>query len=58
MLLKSVDHIFWLGRYLERLDDTARLVNATSHLLIAIRILSLAGRFYCKCLDKQVSPRI
>lgn len=34
MLLKSVDHIFWLGRYLERLDDTARLVNATSHLLI------------------------
>ena len=34
MLLKSVDNIFWLGRYLERLDDTARLVNATSHLLI------------------------
>ncbi|WP_333606908.1 alpha-E domain-containing protein [Arsukibacterium sp.] len=34
MLLKSVDHIFWLGRYLERLDNTARLVNATSHLLI------------------------
>jgi len=34
MLLKSVDHIFWLGRYLERLDDTARLINATSHLLI------------------------
>jgi len=34
MLLKSVEHIFWLGRYLERLDDTARLINATSHLLI------------------------
>lgn len=34
MLLKSIEHIFWLGRYLERLDDTARLVNATSHLLI------------------------
>jgi uncharacterized alpha-E superfamily protein len=34
MLLKSLDHIFWLGRYLERLDDTARLINATSHLLI------------------------
>ncbi|MCH8538572.1 MAG: alpha-E domain-containing protein [Alkalimonas sp.] len=34
MLLKSVEHIFWLGRYLARLDNTARLVNATSHLLI------------------------
>jgi uncharacterized alpha-E superfamily protein len=34
MLLKSLDHMFWLGRYLERLDDTARLINATSHLLI------------------------
>lgn len=34
MLARSVDNIFWLGRYLERLDDTARLVNATSHLLI------------------------
>lgn len=34
MLLKSIEHIFWLGRYLERLDDTARLINATSHLLI------------------------
>ncbi len=34
MLLKSVDHVFWLGRYLERLDDTARLINATSHVLI------------------------
>lgn len=34
MLNRSVDAIFWLGRYLERLDDTARLVNATSHLLI------------------------
>jgi uncharacterized alpha-E superfamily protein len=34
MLLKSVEHIFWLGRYIERLDDTARLINATSHLLI------------------------
>ena len=34
MLLKSLDHVFWLGRYLERLDDTARLINATSQLLI------------------------
>ncbi|MCF4009406.1 alpha-E domain-containing protein [Rheinheimera sp. UJ63] len=34
MLARSVENIFWLGRYLERLDDTARLVNATSHLLI------------------------
>ena len=34
MLLKSVNHVFWLGRYLERLDDTARLINATSHVLI------------------------
>jgi len=34
MLARSGENIFWLGRYLERLDDTARLVNATSHLLI------------------------
>ena len=34
MLIKSIEYLFWLGRYLERLDDTARLVNATSHLLI------------------------
>lgn len=34
MLLKSLDYVFWLGRYLERLDDTARLINATSQLLI------------------------
>lgn len=34
MLARSVEYIIWMGRYLERLDDTARLVNATSHLLI------------------------
>lgn len=34
MLMKAVEQIFWLGRYLERLDDTARLVIATSHLLM------------------------
>ncbi|MAA95894.1 MULTISPECIES: alpha-E domain-containing protein [unclassified Arsukibacterium] len=65
MLLKSVEHIFWLGRYLERLDNTARLVNATSHLLIDSHkdtkfswpvLLDVMGLNSAKALDSYQLP--
>jgi len=31
MLSRVAENIFWLGRYLERAEDTARLLQATSH---------------------------
>lgn len=34
MLARVAENVFWMGRYLERIDDTARLINATTHLLI------------------------
>ncbi|PXF32870.1 hypothetical protein WH50_02250 [Pokkaliibacter plantistimulans] len=34
MLARVAENVYWMGRYLERIDDTARLINATTHMLI------------------------
>lgn len=34
MLSRVAERIYWLGRYMERSENTARLVNVTSHLLM------------------------
>ncbi|WP_165856801.1 alpha-E domain-containing protein [Marinobacter sp. JSM 1782161] len=34
MLARVAENVYWMGRYLERIDDTARLLNATTHMLI------------------------
>ncbi|TBW59585.1 alpha-E domain-containing protein [Marinobacter halodurans] len=34
MLARVAENVYWMGRYLERMDDTARLINATTHMLI------------------------
>lgn len=34
MLSKVAENIYWLARYLERAEDTARLVSVNSHLLL------------------------
>ncbi|MCM2131663.1 alpha-E domain-containing protein [Larsenimonas rhizosphaerae] len=34
MLARVAENVYWMGRYLERIDDTARLINATTHILI------------------------
>ena len=30
MLLRAADHLFWMGRYIERVENTARVLEATS----------------------------
>ncbi|MFP8967999.1 alpha-E domain-containing protein [Pokkaliibacter sp. CJK22405] len=34
MLARVAENVYWMGRYLERIDDTARLINATTNMLI------------------------
>lgn len=34
MLSRVAERVYWLGRYLERAESTARLVNVNSHLLL------------------------
>ena len=34
MLARTAENMYWMGRYLERMEGTARLINATTHMLI------------------------
>jgi uncharacterized alpha-E superfamily protein len=34
MLSRVAENIYWMARYLERVEDTARLINSTSNLLL------------------------
>ncbi len=36
MLCRVAERVYWLGRYLERSEDTARLVNVYTHMLLDI----------------------
>ncbi len=36
MLSRVADRLFWMARYLERAEDTARLINAYTHLIMDI----------------------
>jgi uncharacterized alpha-E superfamily protein len=36
MLSRVAEHIYWLARYVERAENTARLMNVNSHLLLDI----------------------
>ena len=34
MLSRAAENLYWLSRYLERAENTARLINATSQVLL------------------------
>ena len=34
MLSRVAENIYWMARYMERAEDTARLVNVTTHLVL------------------------
>lgn len=34
MLSRNAERLYWLGRYVERVEDTARLLNAFSHVML------------------------
>jgi uncharacterized alpha-E superfamily protein len=34
MLSRVAEHLYWLGRYVERAENTARIVNVNAHLLL------------------------
>ena len=34
MLSRVADHLYWIGRYLERGEHTARVLNVQSHLAL------------------------
>lgn len=58
MLSRVANNLYWLGRYLERAENTARLINVNSHLLLdlpnkvklgwepIVDILSFRDKFY------------
>ena len=58
MLSRVASNLYWLGRYLERAENTARLINVNSHLLLdlpnkvklgwepIVDILSFRDKFY------------
>lgn len=43
MLARLAENLFWTGRYLERADDTTRLVDVTHHLLLEAPPTRAAG---------------
>jgi len=34
MLSRVAERLYWMGRYLERAEDTARLINVNTHLVL------------------------
>ncbi|NIO40979.1 MAG: alpha-E domain-containing protein, partial [Burkholderiales bacterium] len=34
MLSRVAEHIYWMARYVERAEDTARVINVNTHLLL------------------------
>ena len=43
MLSRVAENLYWLGRYLQRAENTARLVGVHSHLLMDIPPKALTG---------------
>lgn len=43
MLSRVAENLYWIGRYLQRAENTARLVNVHSHLLMDIPPKALTG---------------
>lgn len=58
MLSRNAERIYWLGRYIERTEDTARLLNAFSHVMmdlpqsnklgwdVLLKIMATEAQFY------------
>ena len=58
MLSRNAERIYWLGRYIERTEDTARLLNAFSQVMldlpqsskpdwdVLLKIMSVESQFY------------
>ena len=34
MLSRDAEHLYWLSRYVERVENTARLINVNSELML------------------------
>ncbi len=34
MLARVVENVYWLSRYMERAENTARIINVNAHLLL------------------------
>ncbi len=53
MLARHAEDLFWIGRYLERAEDTARLLNVTYHSSLEVVRRAPAsttrGRSCCRC---------
>ena len=43
MLSRNAERIYWLGRYVERTEDTARLLNAFSHVMLDLPVSGKLG---------------
>ena len=43
MLSRNAERVYWLGRYMERTEDTARLLNAFSHVMMDLPESSKLG---------------
>ena len=34
MLSRVANHVYWMARYIERAENTARIINVNTHLLL------------------------
>ena len=41
MLARDAESLFWTGRYLERAEDTARLLDVTYHGLLELSLIHI-----------------
>ncbi|GIR88404.1 MAG: hypothetical protein CM15mP86_18630 [Gammaproteobacteria bacterium] len=41
MLSRDAEHLYWLSRYVERVENTARLVNVNSELMLDFQEIRL-----------------
>lgn len=70
MLSRNAERVYWLGRYMERTEDTARLLNAFSHVMmdlpessklgweVLLKIMSVEQQFKKKHGDKVTEENV
>lgn len=51
MLARHAENLFWIGRYVERAEDSARLLDVTYHGLLEAGSERTAGEVWSECLE-------
>ena len=57
MISRVADHCFWFGRYLERAESTARLLQVTSGLSLDSDLTPLQRKALREMIKKELDAR-